>query len=373
MRKITPTKEGWSQMMHMMGGRTFDYDRYWETEDCRWFTDAYDFFLNKEPSREEMRSYWQQYEKGLICTYHGNRETPEDYWASYVPLSAGDGKRKYPMILLLHGSNNEIEMAQCYGILQLAAREEIITIVPTNENEDYLLKLIGHAIKEYPVDVSRIYAVGFSMGAFRCSAMGIQHPELFAGLGLGGMVSAGEVKAFTDLGVSYPDITLTQAQIDRAAALNMAICLIVGEEEFIDLIPLYHEDYVLPGIQVDLSAGKKYQTIQLYREMGGCKRTCPESYTEETLRDADEVTRRLGFPFERREIRQYNGRAYYVGDSTDADGNCRFRMIGVEGQLHLPSLAFPGLVWEHISRFSRDPVTHKLQDLPQEVTGCGGE
>jgi hypothetical protein len=309
-----------------------------------------------------MGKYWIKYEKGLKFETHGKPEDPYHYWASYLPASClkqENAGKKYPMIILLHGAGNSIEVTQTYGVVQLAAKEEIIVIIPENEREDNLLDLLLFAKENYPVDMSRVYLVGFSFGSMRSAAMGIMHSDLFAGLGMGGMVTLGEVNGFELTGIDYPEVQIKDKQIEIASSYGMTTIILVGENEFINLVPFQRNDAPkTPPINVDLSSDMKYKTRDVYRRLAGCSK---EPETQMVSKTLEVVEQNIGVKFERAEIRSYKERTYYIGDNLSIEGECKFRIAAIEGLPHIPSIRFAELVWEQIGKYYRDPDTKQLK------------
>ena len=106
-------------------------------------------------------------------------------WYEYIPegvMSAEKGS--VPLVLLLHGNNNDPRtQADTSGWIQLAAKEKIETTVMT-------------LVQKYPqIDPSRIYTEGLSAGAMTSSALGIKKSHLFAAIGAmsGGLFPGGGV------------------------------------------------------------------------------------------------------------------------------------------------------------------------------------
>ena len=141
----------------------------------------------------ECLAYWASYGKGLKKELHGNPADVHSRWASYVPLAADrDAGRRFPLIFCLHGAHNPIQMTECYGVIQLAAREECVVIALENENLDNILSLLSYAKSHYPIDPGRVYSIGYSFfWGFMSSHSTMARPELFAGVGMGGMLFVG--------------------------------------------------------------------------------------------------------------------------------------------------------------------------------------
>ena len=307
-----------------------------------------------EDSRESI-DYWANYEKGLRKEVHG--EGPGK-WSSFVPLAAEtDVSRRFPLIFCLHGAHNPIQLTESYGIMQLAAREECIVIAPEDENRENIEQLLAYAKAHYPVDERRIYLMGYSFGAFMTSRNGLQHPEIFAGLGMGGMLFAGHAPAHTLDGQWYEEYDLSEEMMQKAGQLGMPMLLFMGENEMLRLLPLWKdpEGEVRDGV-IPLSHKDKQAAFNNFRRAAQC---APAGFLEPG-EAASEAEEHIGVRFERTEIREYYGRKYYIGDSLKPDGECLFRTVACEKMVHWPTVMFAELIWEQIGKFARDPGTGEL-------------
>ena len=306
----------------------------------------------------ESREYWAGFEKGLRKEVHGEGL---DKWSSFIPSAAeNDRERRFPLIFCLHGAHNPIQLTESYGIMQVAAREECIVIAPENENWTSIERLLAYAKENYPVDESRIYSVGYSFGGFMSSRNVLAHPEIFAGVGMGGMLFAGNVPAHDLDGQWYEEYSLTEEMLQKAEKLGMPILLFMGENEMLRLLPLWKEpegeirDGVIPLFSED-----KQKAFNNFRRAGQCG---PTVFLKEG-ETSSEAEEHIGARFERTEVREYHGRKYYIGDSVKDSGECLFRTVACEKMVHWPTAAFADLVWEQIGRYRRDPQTGELSHI----------
>lgn len=344
-------------LLQAMGDADADAAEIAASEDGRIIGERMAVMAMQEGSLQD-REYWKNYKKGLRKEVHGEGL---EKWASYIPLAADrEPDRIFPLIFCLHGAHNPIQLTESYGIVQLAAREECIVIAPENENLDNILLLLDFAKGHYPVDESRVYSVGYSFGGFMSSRNVLARPELFAGVGMGGMLFAGDVKAHELDGQWYGDYRLTGEMLDKAAELGMPALLFMGENEMLRLLPLWKnpEGEVRDGV-IPLQSGDKQRAFNNWRKIGGCG---PVKFISEG-EAAGPIETSIGARFERTEVREYSGRRYFIGDSVKADGKCLFRTVACEKMVHWPTASYAELVWEHIGRYARDPKTGRLIHL----------
>ena len=106
-----------------------------------------------------------------------------------------DPKRKWPLILFLHGAGergDDLDLLKRHGIPKITERWRdfpFIAVSPqcpryswwTAEIES-LNALLDHIVESYSVDVSRVYLTGLSMGGFGTWRLAASYPERFAAI-----------------------------------------------------------------------------------------------------------------------------------------------------------------------------------------------
>ncbi len=119
-------------------------------------------------------------------------------WFEYVPPCVRESAEPAPLVIYLHGIN----CCGSYGAEQsgwdvIARRDGLMVAYPTATIENrwngwddprlpsdmaYILSLIDHMDEVHPVDRTRIYVSGFSMGSMFSNALAAAHPDVFAGV-----------------------------------------------------------------------------------------------------------------------------------------------------------------------------------------------
>ncbi len=362
------------QLMRQMALPEFDADSFMISES---FQDAEKYrevmrFAGDEAGAEAL-AYWR--ERGLIKELHG-AETVPTKWASYLPASSQEDKdRKYPLLFVMHGSGNPIILAESYGFTHIAAREEVIVIIPEDETRANMEKLFAYARAHYPVDWSRVYMVGYSLGGYMTQIHAMRWPERFAAVGSGGMLFAnGYAVPHTQAGLLWPGETITEAMVRHAAEIRMPAIISMGEHEVLGLMPVTRDEpqnvwkehldecereraAVAREKQerIDLSGKNKIQSINNLRIANGCTPIAENAVREAARTSADIVVEKLGYPFERTEVIAREHRSHFVGDSVDENGESTFRVVGIAKAPHWITPAQAEMTWEYISRFARDP------------------
>ena len=354
-----------AKMLKAMGDKRFDVEAYLASEDGKDHAELMGTCMQKGEGTLEDMEYWRACGKGMKKELHGDPADVHTKWASYLPLAAvremeQSTGRKFPLIFNLHGAHNPILMTEAYGITQLAAREECIVIAPENENEEKILELLEYARTHYPLDESRVYCMGYSFGGFMTSRNAWRHPELFAGVGMGGMLFAGDVIEHTLDGQFYPAYHLTEEMVEHMKEVELPVLLFMGENEMLCLEPLWREpeSEIQDGV-IPLDGKDKKQAFQNWRRAAGCER---KEFREKEYYEghSDPVVKSIGAEFERTEVREQKGRKYFIGDSLKEDGECLFRTVSCEKMNHSVTSYFPELIWEHIGKYARDIKTGKL-------------
>jgi len=114
----------------------------------------------------------------------------------FLPDEYGkDPERKWPLILFLHGAGergDDLDLLKRHGIPKITEERSdfpFIAVSPqcprhswwTAEIES-LNALLDHIVESYPVDTSRVYLTGLSMGGFGTWHLAASYPERFAAI-----------------------------------------------------------------------------------------------------------------------------------------------------------------------------------------------
>jgi poly(3-hydroxybutyrate) depolymerase len=118
-------------------------------------------------------------------------------WYEYVPRQLRGTEEKVPLVFFFHGINCiALYAAEQSGWADLADRDGFIAVFPNPSIEErwnvwddpripsdanFIMALIDHMKQVHPIDESRIYLSGFSMGSMFTNALACSYPEVFAG------------------------------------------------------------------------------------------------------------------------------------------------------------------------------------------------
>lgn len=138
------------------------------------------------------KGFVKHYEDASLGVNNGFKHT----WYEYVPQALRGTQEKVPLVLYFHGINCVgLYGAEQSGWANLADQDKFIVVFPDPAIEerwnvwddprlpsdvDYILALIKHMKTVHPIDESRIYISGFSMGSMFTNALACSYPDVFA-------------------------------------------------------------------------------------------------------------------------------------------------------------------------------------------------
>ncbi len=104
-----------------------------------------------------------------------------------------DHSRKWPVIMFLHGAGergDNIDKVKVHGppkIVKNGEKLPFIVIAPQCPSKqiwdnDTLITLLDHVLKEHRADPNRVYLTGLSMGGFGTFNLGLSYPDRFAAI-----------------------------------------------------------------------------------------------------------------------------------------------------------------------------------------------
>ena len=228
------------------------------------FQDAWDTLLKKNYRFNNYRHTWYEGQKyGVNGAYElepflnldelkvkRNIVVNEDrfgqtktLWYEYIPegvMSAEKGS--VPLVLLLHGNNNDPRtQADTSGWIQLAAKEKIFVAELEWQGKpgyaamghDGIETTVGLILQKYPqLDASRIYTEGLSAGAMTSTALGIKKSHLFAAIGA---MSGGVFPGNAVLGIGGN--SLMDEAIQKRGFVETAYVCVAGTDDMVVRYP----------------------------------------------------------------------------------------------------------------------------------------
>ncbi|HZK26638.1 MAG TPA: PHB depolymerase family esterase [Thermoclostridium sp.] len=314
------------------------------------------FFLSEDQMSKEVVQYWAQrgLRKELV-------DGPEEWnkWAIFTPNSAlkeENKDRKYPLIFALHGGGagpgdgSTIFSTESEGYAELAAEHELILGVLDNHWDEGIMALYDYLVKNYPVDVSRVYLTGFSAGGNRATQTSLLHPELFAGI----LVGAGLPFSFD----------YDESLVENAAKYRIPMIGIGGTHDKGNTIPFSTTnpiDNPLPEIVARLfGADNKMRWANAFFKLNHIDYYSHEENLSHVSSSNDEVEQIIGIKVQHSKITYEMGQKHYWAEFTDKNGLCLVKYIYIDNLPHCVPPNMMNLGWEFLSKFSRDPISKEL-------------
>lgn len=121
--------------------------------------------------------------------YRGNIPGSYNYWF-YDPQTEPDPNAHFPLLIFLHGRSlcgNDLSKVKKYGPISAVALGKVIDsyiLAPQNPGESWkpekVWKIVEWAKEHYPVDTTRIYVYGMSLGGYGTLDMAARYPDQIA-------------------------------------------------------------------------------------------------------------------------------------------------------------------------------------------------
>jgi poly(3-hydroxybutyrate) depolymerase len=167
-------------------------------------------------------------ELGIDRIDHKNGKLPDGTittWYDYVPKSvSANPNTGAPLVIVLHGRGDDpIYQADSNGWTAKAAEQGFIVISPDypgpdDKGEKVVLNILEYAKKTYPIDQSRVYLSGFSMGGAATAMIGLKNADKFAGIAVMG--------AF-----GYNDEKVANIVNSVKSKIDLPFVMIIGEKD----------------------------------------------------------------------------------------------------------------------------------------------
>lgn len=119
-----------------------------------------------------------------------------NYWLYLPPNYDPSSSDRWPLLVFLHGfgergdSLDDLERVKLHGppqLLESGNELPFIVVSPQCSRQswwtlytDTLAEWVQHLITRYPIDPTRVYLTGLSMGGFGSWSLSIAYPDLFA-------------------------------------------------------------------------------------------------------------------------------------------------------------------------------------------------
>ena len=348
-----PTEPGYGFFAGYLRGagraeKGYDGNAFVQSEAAeRIFSDLYYYAAYGLSGQDELAvlSYWRSL--GLEKKVY-DADDADRMWSVFTPVGEQyDEDHQFPVVFCLHGHGNNIFLAETYGFARLGGSEGFITVVPWAKDEDIIVEEIPRILdvlrdEGYPIDESRIYAVGFSKGGMAAQIVALKYSDIFAAAAPGGCGPFGTDE--NALPISSGNLNWSFRPEEFENANTMPVLFFGGS---CDSMP------------IDTASVNEW-----IRLAGANAPEMPDEwFSDQAPASETDVEKFTGLKFDSQnqtEVRQYDGQNYYIGSYYNDAGICTFRAVSVEGAPHWPMPSEAKVVWEFFSQFSRDKDTHEL-------------
>jgi|GEM_PF-3195659 len=316
----------------------------------------------RESMNPALVAYWKDH--GLTKVYEaGAPDSIDDDYYVYYPNGADKEKSaKYPLVILFHGGGEAASQVETFGFCPIAAKEKFFmlaaeTFGPRENRVGNMDSIVSKILASYPmIDVSRIYAVGSSMGGSSASLYAFTHTTTVAAAGV------------MDQPVSLNTVANNPASEQQEKDIEkngMPVVFVGGLADMYGLNNIRTKDYFYSheGSSPNSINTHWADYVSGFNRLMKAYGVAGKDFIDITSRQANsdrpgalEVTYYTGYPFDKSIISSEYGVKIYRNTFTNQE---RLLSIIVENRPHMPSGYDAQMIWEFISQWKRDIETGK--------------
>lgn len=272
--------------------------------------------------------------------------TGDFLWYEFHPESTLKAeKASVPLLLLLHGNNNDPRtQAETSGFIELAAKENFIVAELEWQGNGYasmgldgIEQVVYHLLRTYPqIDPSRVYAEGLSAGAATATGLGIRKSHVFAAVGA---QSAGLTPDRYMFG--YNGEALMNEAVQKRGSVETAYFSVTGTDD--EVVPFINES--------NWHTNAFFCAWAAYQTMNGMEVSSRPDFSKDVI---------FGIGLKDREVLSTN-KHITMETGVLYKGNIPLiKVVAVNGYGHWNFKPDAQLMWDFFKQFSRDPLTKKL-------------
>lgn len=260
----------------------------------------------------------------------------EQFYA-FIPTDLAEGET-CPVVIVSHGAGATARTTELYGWTDIAAKEKLILIMTEDTSEDFLHSALDKVRAQYPVDNSRIYLTGTSMGGLASRSFAAKYP--------------GEVAAIAPMDNSWGYYDAEKAAFE-AAGITVPAIFISGTADTYHVLPVGEFESVIWASISDWNNLMDILGDENY------KLTSEESKAliENSLNIVEYYT---GVKVPETEVRNFVNNRAYINRFVDENGVNLLSLVVVENKPHMPVGHDVDMAWEFLSQFARNTETGEL-------------
>ena len=267
----------------------------------------------------------------------GSENTENDYYV-YTPVNP-KAEESFPLVIVNHGSGANARVCESFGWIELAGKNRFMLVMAENTEPEYLHGIIQEITASYPVDTSRVYMTGTSLGAYRTKAYAGMYPN--------------EVAAIAPMNASFGFLDGVDGDAALLKSMKMPMLFVAGTADVYHMLPVMNQANPQRG---SIAAWNVLVEMQGFPEY---------TITEEESRQLLESTTDLleyytGLRLSQAIVHNYvNNRTFEINFTAD-DGPSLLSLIVEENGSHEPLGYDAEFAWNFFAHFSRDTQTGTL-------------
>ena len=330
-----------------MANGTLDFEKFRNYECVKQqqkLVAEYGKYLN-DPMNQEVIDYWA--EAGVKKFYYPeDLDSCKDIHDSHVysilgPINPEEGK-KYPVVYFSHGGGAIYFDTEMYGLAENIQKDPFYLVCPNIYGSKEFDRIIDAMMANgFPIDESRIYAMGFSGGSGSTADVAIGSPKRVAGVALIPGSNA----------INQVHMDHLSEDFDKYPEMSVATIFVGGMADGGDHWPL-----------VDRIS---FNNFNAWMDQV-CKVTDLAPITKELSDELiattnDNIEKFFGLHFHHTYMEEIDGLYVYVADNMNADGTAGARFVSIENYPHGVFPIFFAIAWAYLSKFKKNPETFKSE------------
>ncbi len=325
-------------MVEYLGADNFDSSAFINSEygekSSIWLLTNYSGYTSDMD--EELLAFWK--DKGVNKSgFNLDDEDKNNNFYVYAPADM-ETDVTYPLLIVSHGGGSDCFSVEGMGFINMIPEEKFILATAEDTSVDSLYAMYQQVTADYPVDTSRVYATGTSMGGMASIALAAAHPELIAA------ISPNDIA---------PSISIQDDQLAALQQMVVPMNFTTGLADKYKPYPLIGNDFSdtpkIDGYNRLLSAFGFDEYAMSAEEV--------EELVAQSLQIVEHAT---GLRFPKITPVNYVNNRLYVCDFNNSEGVTLLRINIVENKPHM----FVGYdaqnAWNFLKGFARDMETGKL-------------
>lgn len=329
-------KEAWKYLLC----KNYRFNNYQHT----WYTGAaFNQYGTYELEPYIMPEDWKITRRTIVKDLLG---TGDFLWYEFHPEATLEAtKGSIPLLLLLHGNNNDPRtQAETSGFVELCREENFVVAELEWQGNGYapmgldgIEQVVYYLLRTYPqLDASRVYVEGLSAGAATATGLGIRKSHLFAAVGA---QSAGLTPNRYLFG--YNEEAIMNEALQKRGYVEMPYFSVTGTDD--EVVPFVNQD--------NWRTNAFFCAWQAYQTMNGMEVVEQPDFSKDTT---------FGLALEERVTLSTNKRVTMETGVLRKGNVPLIKLVAINNYGHWNFKPDARMMWSFFKQFSRDRQTKKL-------------